>query len=614
MSIASLADADPVVARIIALEAARQREDLELIASENYVSAAVLEAAGSVLTNKYAEGLPGKRYYGGCEHVDRVEHLARERALRLFSGSEGVNVQPHSGAQANGAVYLATLKAGETLLGLDLSNGGHLTHGSPANASGKLYRAVHYRIDDRGFIDLDHVRELAKRESPRIIVTGASAYPRYWDFAAFRIIADEVGALLLADIAHVAGLVATGLHPSPFPHCDYVTTTTHKTLRGPRGGMAFARADRMKGLNSAVFPGSQGGPLMHIIAAKAVAFGEALRPEFAVYARQVLDNAQAMAGRLVERGFSLVSGGTDNHLMLVDVVSKGLTGKLAEQSLDAAGITVNKNMIPFDFFDERLMKQGRLRFVDLTRAQLRGVLRRGTPVIAGLIKNKLGKTKVAIVLNNTPALNETQRSITQAIEAAGLEIVRQSRIGKNASDSELLSEANQLRGSGAEVVYILTSPVNFIKLATNAYAQAFSPVWTGPGITNGLNIVTEAGCPAISGAKFLSPFPQLDVIDKLDPDFKPAYTKHAGGTPDDIGLVEWGLNKVLHRMLDAAGKDLSRQSFLAGMTSGKEFVTNVFPTVSYDGVIRFGAKTTHVLEADCSSRTWKTAATFVNGF
>ena len=341
-----LSQQDPDVYALIQAEEARQRDDLELIASENYVSRAVLEAAGSVLTNKYAEGLPGKRYYGGCEVVDRVEDLARERALRLFPGSEGVNVQPHSGAQANAAIYLAALKAGDTLLGLDLSNGGHLTHGSPANSSGKLYRAVHYHVNEHGIIDLDAVRDVAKRERPKLIVAGASAYPRHWDFAAFRSIADEVGAVLFADMAHFAGLVAAGLHPSPFGHCDYVSTTTHKTLRGPRGGMVFAKEPLMKGLNSAVFPGFQGGPLMHVIAAKAVAFGEALQPNFGVYARQVVDNAQAMAAVLVDRGFSLVSGGTDNHLMLLDFSQKPYSGKDAEQALGRAGITVNKNTVP----------------------------------------------------------------------------------------------------------------------------------------------------------------------------------------------------------------------------------------------------------------------------
>ncbi len=340
-----IASQDPAVWAMIQAEEVRQREDLELIASENYASAAVMAAAGSVLTNKYAEGLPGKRYYGGCSVVDQVEDLARQRALQLF-GADGVNVQPHSGAQANAAVYLSCLKPGDVLLGLDLSNGGHLTHGSPANSSGKLYRAVHYKVDATGRIDMNQVREIALRERPRMIVTGASAYPRLWDFAAFRTIADEVGALLLADIAHVAGLVAVGLHPSPVPHCDFVTSTTHKTLRGPRGGISMARADHMKALNSAVFPGSQGGPLMHIIAAKAVAFGEALQPTFKAYQQQVLDNAQAMATRLQERGFALVSGGTDNHLMLLDLSEKPYSGKDAEEALGRAGITVNKNTVP----------------------------------------------------------------------------------------------------------------------------------------------------------------------------------------------------------------------------------------------------------------------------
>ena len=342
----TLALQDPDVAALIERERLRQRHDLELIASENYASAAVMEAVGSVLTNKYAEGLPGKRYYGGCEVVDAVEDLARERALRLFPGSQGVNVQPHSGAQANAAVYLAALKPGDTLLGLDLSNGGHLTHGSPANSSGKLYRGVHYTVNAAGRIDLDQVREIALRERPKLIVTGASAYPRLWDFEAFRSIADEVGALLLADMAHFAGLVAAGLHPTPFGHCDYVTTTNHKTLRGPRGGMAFATEDRMKALNSAVFPGTQGGPLMHVIAGKAVALGEALEPSFRVYAQQVLDNASAMAETLVERGFSLVSGGTENHLMLLDFSDRSYSGKDAEAALGRAGITVNKNTVP----------------------------------------------------------------------------------------------------------------------------------------------------------------------------------------------------------------------------------------------------------------------------
>ncbi|HNH47136.1 MAG TPA: serine hydroxymethyltransferase [Myxococcota bacterium] len=340
---------DPEIFHIIQAERRRQREDLELIASENYTSAAVMEATGSVLTNKYAEGLPGKRYYGGCEEVDKMEELARSRAIQLFQvpGCEiGANVQPHSGAQANGAIYLATLKPGDVLLGLDLSNGGHLTHGSSANSSGKIYHAVHYRVNASGRIDMDQVREVALRERPKLIMTGASAYPRFWDFAAFRAITDEVGAILVADIAHVAGLVATGLHPNPFPHADYVSTTTHKTLRGPRGGLVLAKADRMKGLNSAVFPGLQGGPLLHVIAGKAVAFGEALRPSFKDYSVKVLENAQVMADTLMERGFSLVSGGTDNHLMLLDLSDRPYSGKDAEEALGKAGITVNKNTVP----------------------------------------------------------------------------------------------------------------------------------------------------------------------------------------------------------------------------------------------------------------------------
>lgn len=338
--------ADPELWAAIEGETRRQASDIELIASENYVSAAVLEALGSPLTNKYAEGLPNRRYYGGCEEVDKAETLARSRAKELF-GSIGANVQPHSGATANAAVYLAALEPGDTILGLDLSNGGHLTHGSPVNSSGKIYNAVHYTLDpDTGRIDMDAVRDLAKQHRPRMIVTGASAYARHWDWEAFRTIADEVDALLFADIAHVAGLVVTGLHPSPIPHCDYVSTTTHKTLRGPRGGLVLGTRKTMKGLNSAVFPGTQGGPLMHCIAAKAVAFREAQSPAFGAYQAQVLDNATAMAARLVERGLSLVSGGTDNHLMLIDLGADGLSGKDAENALARVAITTNKNTVP----------------------------------------------------------------------------------------------------------------------------------------------------------------------------------------------------------------------------------------------------------------------------
>ncbi len=342
----TLKTADPEVHAAMAAEFRRQQDDLELIASENYVSRAVIEATGTVLTNKYAEGLPGKRYYGGCEHVDVIEDIARERAKKLF-GAVGVNVQPHSGAQANAAMYLALIKPGDTLLGLDLTHGGHLTHGSHVNSSGLLYKAVHYRLDEEtGRIDMDSVRDIARKERPKIIVTGASAYSRIIDFAAFRAIADEVGALLVADIAHIAGMVATGRHPSPVPHCHMVTTTTHKTLRGPRGGLIMTgQQDQVAAMNKAVFPGTQGGPLMHVIAAKAIAFNEALQPEFTAYIDRVLENAKVIAARLVEHGFKLVSGGTDNHLMLIDLGDE-CSGKEAEEALGRAGITVNKNTVP----------------------------------------------------------------------------------------------------------------------------------------------------------------------------------------------------------------------------------------------------------------------------
>ena len=345
-----IASQDPDVAAAMERELQRQEEDLELIASENYASPAVIQALGSPLTNKYAEGYPKRRYYGGCEHVDAVEDLARKRARSLFmvDGCDiGVNVQPHAGAQANSAAFLALMDPGDTFMGLDLSHGGHLTHGSPVNSSGRYHRPVHYHLDPAtGRIDMDEVRELALAERPRLIICGASAYPRIIDFAAFRSVADEVGALLMADIAHIAGLVAAGLHPNPFPHCDVVTTTTHKTLRGPRGGMILAKREHMKAVNSAVFPGTQGGPLMHAIAAKAVAFREAAQPDFRVYQQQVLDNARAMAGRLLERGLSLVTGGTDNHLMLIDLSDEPVSGKDGEIALGLSGITVNKNTVP----------------------------------------------------------------------------------------------------------------------------------------------------------------------------------------------------------------------------------------------------------------------------
>jgi len=345
----SLAEADPDVFGSVSDELRRQQDQIELIASENIVSRAVLEAQGSVLTNKYAEGYPGRRYYGGCEYVDVAEDLAIERARMLFS-CEFANVQPHSGAQANGAVYMALLKPGDTLLGMSLAAGGHLTHGAAPAQSGKWFNAVQYGVRrDDALIDFDEVERLAEEHRPKLIVAGGSAYPRIIDFARFRAIADSVGALLMVDMAHFAGLVAAGVHPSPFPYAHVVTTTTHKTLRGPRGGMILAEdADLGKRMNSAVFPGLQGGPLMHVIAAKAVAFGEALRPDFKAYSATVVENAKVLAATLVERGLDIVSGGTDTHLMLVDLRPKGLTGKAAEAALDRAKITCNKNAIPFD--------------------------------------------------------------------------------------------------------------------------------------------------------------------------------------------------------------------------------------------------------------------------
>jgi glycine hydroxymethyltransferase len=341
----ALRETDPEIARLIERETERQSDGLELIASENFVSPAVLEAMGSPLTNKYAEGLPHKRYYGGCEVVDAVEDIAIERAKRLFS-ADHANVQAHSGASANFATCLAFLKPGETLLGQDLSQGGHLTHGSPVNFSGLLYRVAAYGVKDDGYIDYDMLRDRARTERPRLIIAGASAYPRIIDFAAFAEISREVGAILMVDMAHIAGLVATGVHPSPIPHADVVTSTTHKTLRGPRGGLILCKTEHAKIIDKAVFPGSQGGPLEHVIAAKAVSFGEALQPSFRSYCEQIVANARALAAALTDRGFDLVSGGTDNHLMLVDLRNKGITGKAAEQALDRAGITVNKNTVP----------------------------------------------------------------------------------------------------------------------------------------------------------------------------------------------------------------------------------------------------------------------------
>jgi len=344
----SVKDIDPEIYDVIRAEIERQEWKLELIASENYVSRAVLEALGTVLTNKYAEGLPGKRYYGGCEFVDIAENLAIERAKKLF-GAEVVNVQPHSGAQANMAVYFAAVQPGDTVLGMNLAHGGHLTHGSPVNFSGRLYNIVAYGVKkEDSLIDYDEVRSLAKQHSPKLILAGWSAYPREIDFKIFREIADEVGALLMADIAHPAGLVVAGLYPNPVPHCHFITTTTHKTLRGPRGGMIMTDSEHGKVVNSRVFPGTQGGPLMHVIAAKAVAFKEALQPEFKEYQTQIVKNAQTMAERLKEHGFNILTGGTDTHLVLVDLINKELTGKETEEALDRAGITVNKNAVPFD--------------------------------------------------------------------------------------------------------------------------------------------------------------------------------------------------------------------------------------------------------------------------
>ena len=346
---AALADRDPEIARAIELELGRQRDEIELIASENIVSRAVLEAQGSVMTNKYAEGYPGKRYYGGCQYVDIAEKLAIDRACKLFD-CKFANVQPNSGSQANQGVFLALMKPGDTFMGLNLAAGGHLTHGAPVNMSGKWFNIVPYNVDkDSHRVDMDEVERLAREHRPKLIIAGGSAYARHWDFARFRAICDEVGAYFMVDIAHFAGLVAGGAHPSPFPHAHVVTTTTHKTLRGPRGGMILTNDEEIaKKINSAIFPGLQGGPLMHVIAAKAVAFHEALQPDFRTYAAAVRDNATALANRLLRHGFDLVTGGTDNHLMLVDLRPKKVTGKAAEAAMGRAHITCNKNGIPYD--------------------------------------------------------------------------------------------------------------------------------------------------------------------------------------------------------------------------------------------------------------------------
>ncbi len=345
----SLLESDPSIAKLLNNELSRQQTHLELIASENFASRAVMEAQGSVLTNKYAEGLPNKRYYGGCEFVDEVEQLAIDRAKRLF-GANWANVQPHSGAQANFAVFLSLLKPGDTIMGMDLSHGGHLTHGSPVNVSGKWFKTCHYEVDkNTEILDMDAIRKKAIKNKPRLIICGFSAYPRKIDFKAFRSIADEVNAYLLADIAHIAGLVASGLHPSPIEHCDVVTTTTHKTLRGPRGGLILSKNEELgKKLDKAVFPGTQGGPLEHVIAAKAVAFKEASESEFKLYCQRIITNAQVLSSQLQKRGISIVSKGTDNHIVLLDLRSIGMTGKLADQLVSDIKITANKNTVPFD--------------------------------------------------------------------------------------------------------------------------------------------------------------------------------------------------------------------------------------------------------------------------
>ena len=389
---------DPELHQAIKAETRRQAQNIELIASENFVSEAVLEAQGCIMTNKYAEGYPGNRYYGGCEFVDMAENLAIERCKKLF-GADHVNVQPHSGTQANMAVYFATVQPGDTVLGMNLSHGGHLSHGSPANFSGKFYKIVAYGVDrETETIDYGEVKKLVREHKPKLIVVGASAYPRIIDFKKFREAADEVGAVIMADIAHIAGLVATGLHPTPIPVCEYVTSTTHKTLRGPRGGLIMCKQDYAKTLNSRVFPGSQGGPLMHIIAAKAAAFKEALTPEFKEYQRQIIKNAQAMADELKNQGFRLVSGGTDNHMMLVDLTSAGVTGKEAQEVLDRANITVNKNGIPFDTKGPQVTSGIRIGTPAVTtRGMKENEMRLIASCIADVIKNIHNETKIKAV-------------------------------------------------------------------------------------------------------------------------------------------------------------------------------------------------------------------------
>jgi len=398
----ALQKTDPAIHEVLLRETQRQRDGLELIASENFTSPAVMEATGSTLTNKYAEGLPGKRYYGGCEEVDVAENLARDRAKALF-GAEAANVQPHSGAQANMAVFMATLDPGDTFVAMSLNDGGHLTHGSPVNFSGRLYEAVGYGVDPETHrLDYDAIHGLLKAHRPKLLIAGASAYPRIIDFERLGAMAREFGARFLTDIAHIAGLVAAGEHPSPVPHADFVTTTTHKTLRGPRGGLILMRSEHAKRVNSRVFPGTQGGPLMHAVAAKAVAFHEAAQPGFVTYQKQVVANARALAEAFSSRGYDLVSGGTDNHLILVDLRSKGLTGKVAEQALGQAHITVNKNMIPGDPESPFVTSGIRLGTPALTT---RGMKEDAMAQVAALIDRALGSP------DDAPALERVARDV-----------------------------------------------------------------------------------------------------------------------------------------------------------------------------------------------------------
>lgn len=417
---------DPEVARAILLETHRQASKLELIASENFVSNAVLEAQGCVMTNKYAEGYPGKRYYGGCEYVDIVENLAIERCRKLF-GADHVNVQPHSGTQANMGVYFAVLQPGDTIMGMNLSHGGHLSHGSPANFSGRLYNVVFYGVNrETEQIDFNEVEGLAKKHRPKLIVVGASAYPRTIDFQKFREIADSIGAMIMADIAHIAGLVATGLHPSPVPVCEFVTSTTHKTLRGPRGGLIMCKAEYASIINSRMFPGTQGGPLMHVIAAKAVAFKEALTEEFKKYQEQIVKNAKALAATLKKEGFRLVSGGTDNHLMLVDLTDKGITGRAAQEALDRAGITANKNSIPFDTRGPQVTSGLRLGTPAVTtRGMKEGEMELIGQLISTVLKNISDEEKIREVREEVSRLCERFPLYADHLKGVNIEELKQ---------------------------------------------------------------------------------------------------------------------------------------------------------------------------------------------